>query len=214
MDSAMQSDDAVTQETGKPVAVDRILDAAQVAFASHGFEAVNVQQIADKAGVSAKLIYHYFTRKENLYVEALTRMSRDFFDNFEPPYPAGEAPLAIVREFGLRFADYYLENPQTGRLVLDQVVRGGKEISRSSRLEDLREGLLEPVELALSAGIADGTIKPDVSAQGVFFHLIVLTLGYGTVLSLLDPWHMQVPELENAPLREVIADAIASFVRA
>ena len=53
-----------------------------------------------------------------------------------------------------------------------------------------------------------------MSAEGLFFHLVVLTLGYGTVLSLLEPWHLRVSELDGArPLREVIAEALVAFVR-
>ena len=55
-----------TEKAGKTVAIDKILEAAQKEFARSGFATVHVAQIAQSAGVSAKLIYHYFGKKENL----------------------------------------------------------------------------------------------------------------------------------------------------
>ena len=141
-------------------------------------------------------------------------MAKAFFRNFERPNAAGQEPIEVVRDFGLRFADFYLQNPHTGRLILDQAVRGGKEISRNGRLEALRTRLLQPIEDALSEGREEGSIRDEVSAEGLFFHLVILTLGYGTVLSLLDPWHLRVSELDgSAPLRQIISEALVAFVR-
>lgn len=195
--------------------VDRIVTAALSEFARFGFEAVTMQQIARAAGVSTKLVYHYFGRKETLYFEALFLMARRFFEKFEyPPFESGD-PVSAIRQFALRYADFYLANPQTGRLILDQVVRGGQQIRRSHSLERRREDdLLEPLRQVLGAGVARGEFRPDLSAEGLFFHALIVTIGYSTMSSLLGPLHLGIPDLENAAnTRDVVADAIVAFVR-
>ncbi|MDR2347652.1 MAG: TetR family transcriptional regulator [Bifidobacteriaceae bacterium] len=46
---------------------DHILDAARALFGEHGFEGTTVRQIAERAGVDAKLVYYYFGSKEELF---------------------------------------------------------------------------------------------------------------------------------------------------
>ncbi|MEJ7604594.1 MAG: TetR/AcrR family transcriptional regulator [Kofleriaceae bacterium] len=61
---------------GRPPAPDRresILDAALQCFVERGFHGTAIPQIAEKAGISAGTIYHYFESKEAL-VNALYRM--------------------------------------------------------------------------------------------------------------------------------------------
>lgn len=47
----------------------RIFDAACQLFAEHGFEKVNVRDIAEKANSNLGSIYYYYDSKESLYVE-------------------------------------------------------------------------------------------------------------------------------------------------
>ena len=46
-----------------------ISDAATVMFASRGFDAVKVAEIADRVGVSEKTIYNYFPNKESMVLD-------------------------------------------------------------------------------------------------------------------------------------------------
>jgi len=50
---------------------EKILRAAMELFASKGFEAVGIREIAKKAGVNSSLISYYFGGKANLYREVL-----------------------------------------------------------------------------------------------------------------------------------------------
>jgi TetR/AcrR family transcriptional regulator len=50
-----------------------ILDCAVEAFATEGFALSSMNRIAERAGVSKSLIYHYFPNKETLLYEAMLR---------------------------------------------------------------------------------------------------------------------------------------------
>lgn len=203
------------EKAEKSAAIDRILQAAQQEFARSGFASAHVAHIARSAGVSAKLIYHYFGKKENLYLEALTQMAIDFFSNFSPDTPPTDDPIGTIREFALRYADFYLGNPHIGRLLIDQVIHDGDQIRRSHFLERRRDEMLEPLRLSLVEGHRRGLIRADVSAEGLFFHALIVTLGYVSISGLLRQLHLEVPRLETEDdIRATIAEAVVSFVRA
>lgn len=49
----------------------RILDAAIVEFAEHGFESANINTIAQKSAISVGSIYKYFDNKEDLFLSLI-----------------------------------------------------------------------------------------------------------------------------------------------
>ena len=52
---------------------ERILSAALEEFAEGGFAGARVQSIAHRAGVNARMLYHYFGEKEDLFRAILRR---------------------------------------------------------------------------------------------------------------------------------------------
>ncbi|WP_172676926.1 TetR/AcrR family transcriptional regulator [Aestuariivita boseongensis] len=54
---------------------DRILDAAEIAFADDGFSGAGMKAIAQKAGVAQGLLHYHFTNKEGLYAAVIERRS-------------------------------------------------------------------------------------------------------------------------------------------
>jgi AcrR family transcriptional regulator len=50
-----------------------LLDAALELFASQGFDATSIKQIAERAGVAAGLLYHYFPGKNAIITEVMKR---------------------------------------------------------------------------------------------------------------------------------------------
>lgn len=57
---------------------DTILDAASRVFATSGFTAATMQNIADEAEVNKKLVHYYFGSKEDLFVVMLERTFTQF----------------------------------------------------------------------------------------------------------------------------------------
>ncbi|MCC6857465.1 MAG: helix-turn-helix transcriptional regulator, partial [Bryobacterales bacterium] len=58
---------------------DRILDAARDLFLREGFEGVSVRRIAERAGCSPGMLYHFFTSKELL----LARLVESTFEKLD-----------------------------------------------------------------------------------------------------------------------------------
>lgn len=60
----------------------RILDAARVAFATHGYEVATNRSLATAAGITSGALYHYFESKLDLYVEIYRDVQTLISDRF------------------------------------------------------------------------------------------------------------------------------------
>ena len=61
----------------------RILDAARVAFAAHGYEVATNRSLATAAGITSGALYHYFESKLDLYVEIYRDVQTLISERFE-----------------------------------------------------------------------------------------------------------------------------------
>lgn len=70
-------------------------------FAEHGYEAMPMDAIADRAGVSKGLLYHYFGNQRGFYMETVRAVTDEVIAVTEPPadQPFERAFLAMVTHF-------------------------------------------------------------------------------------------------------------------
>ena len=62
----------------------QLLRAGAELFASHAFEEISMRQIADAAGVSKPLLYHYFPSKNELFIAAVTEAASELQALIQP----------------------------------------------------------------------------------------------------------------------------------
>lgn len=95
-------------------------------FAEHPYEDVRISRVADLAGVSRGLLYHYFPTKQDFAIAVTQQACGHLFAGFEPE-PAGtpEVQLRAVLDAYVQFAaenEHSYRAMHTG-LVADPVVR-------------------------------------------------------------------------------------------
>ncbi len=61
----------------------RIVDAARVAFAAHGYDVATNRSLATAAGITSGALYHYFESKLDLYVEIYRDVQTMISERFE-----------------------------------------------------------------------------------------------------------------------------------
>lgn len=121
----------------------QLLDAARVEFAERGYDGATVRAIADRAGVDAAMVNHWFGGKEALFVAALDipvdpavllrevvpgrpeqlgeRVVRMFLTVWDG---SGGAPLAaLIRSVASHEAAAQMMREFVGKVVLGRVVR-------------------------------------------------------------------------------------------
>jgi AcrR family transcriptional regulator len=62
----------------------QLLDAGAALFAEHAFEEISMREIAQAAGVSKPLLYHYFPSKNDLFMAAVTEAASELQHLIEP----------------------------------------------------------------------------------------------------------------------------------
>lgn len=62
----------------------QLLDAGAALFARHAYEEISMRQIAQAAGVSKPLLYHYFPSKNELFLAAVAEASSELQRLIEP----------------------------------------------------------------------------------------------------------------------------------
>ena len=120
-----------------------ILDAAQRAFADHGFAATNMDAVAAAAGVSKLTVYRHFSTKAALFAEAVASKCRTILGDIEGLAASGGGPRAALVSAGRAFLGLVLhpdamavhrlvaaergQAPELGRLFYEHAVVTAKQ---------------------------------------------------------------------------------------
>ena len=89
-----------------------ILDAALDLFVERGFYGTSVPSVADKAGVAAGTIYHYFASKEALVNALYKRWKAAISAEVLREFPFGAPPREQFRTVWERMADFAVSHPK------------------------------------------------------------------------------------------------------
>lgn len=89
----------------------QLLDAGAELFAHHSFEEISMRQIADAAGVSKPLLYHYFPSKIDLFKAAVAEKAEELQRIIEPSREG--APVEQLSESLDAYLAWIEQNSQT-----------------------------------------------------------------------------------------------------
>ncbi len=168
---------------GRNLAADKrriILDAAVVAFATRGFHACRVSDIADEANVAYGLVYHYFRSKDEvldtLFLERWNVLLAVISEIDGGDLPAREKLRAIASFI----IESYRHDPDLMKVIIVEVTRAANSFGRT-HLAKIREAyalIAEIVEQAQADGTFRGTVTPEFAALAF----------YGTIEQVLTGW--------------------------
>ena len=164
-----------TQQERRDQAEAALLDAAAELVVEEGVHSLTLARVAERARYSRGLISHYFGSKQAL----LQRLARRTQSGFVPGLDGMPPGLGRL----LRLIDGYtgtlgqLDMPNRAFLLLWAEAATAPDLARlfRERDEEFRADLREDV----TAGIADGTIRPDVAAGDVAVAVLAQLRGIG-----------------------------------
>jgi AcrR family transcriptional regulator len=99
----------------------QLLELAQAAFATRAYDEVSIDDLAQAAGVSKGLLYHYFPTKRDLYIAGLREAARLLMDRTMIAPSAHASPIERIRA-GL---DAYLDYASEHARAYTALLRGG-----------------------------------------------------------------------------------------
>ena len=135
-----------------------ILQAANQAFALHGFEGATLPKIAASAGVGTPLIIHYFKSKRLLWEAVLARISSRARTEIEAIAVAGGRASDRLRQM-IRFqVEFFAKSPEIYQLLASEAHH------RSDRLRWICDNFgrfaFDAVVGTIRAAQAEGAIRP------------------------------------------------------
>lgn len=176
-----------------------ILRAATVLFANKGPDATSVDEIAARAGVNKRMLYHYFGNKEGLYLSVLSgvydRISQISFEIIARAKDVRELLDGLLREY----FGFLQQNPEFIALLnWENSTRaaGMKKISLSSPAKSL----MIAFHRALDNEQNNFNIREDVDIKYLIMACLALCSYYFTnrhtlsvvfAMDLDDPVHME-----------------------
>jgi AcrR family transcriptional regulator len=117
----------------------QILDAAHALFAEHGYEAVTMDEVATRVGVTKPLLYAYVGNKERLYLLNLERSAASLQAAVLAAVQAADGPEEAFRAGVGAFFHFVDSDRDAWRVLFAETLPGGGDIAR--HVADFRQGL-------------------------------------------------------------------------
>ena len=144
-----------------------ILDTAAREFAEKGFDGARVDEIAAKTRTTKRMIYYYFTSKDQLFVEVLER-AYTVIRSLEQDLDVDHLdPAEAIRQLAQLTFDHHESHPDFVRLVSIENIHRAEHIARSSALSNLANPALDVLTRILARGREAGQFRDDVDALDV-----------------------------------------------
>ena len=181
-----------------------ILDAAEALYAKKGWDALTVDQVARSARLSRALVYVYFRDKEELLFAIGERAMALLRERFTEAAAGHALGLDQVEAIGRAYMGYAYEFPHyfdfcTRFQAHSVAVDPGSHEDACRISGDEVKGV---VVRAIEAGIADGSIRPDIGEPVMFamtlwaftHGIIQLAMAKGSDLARMG---IAVPDMSN-----------------
>ena len=120
-------------------------------MSERGLDRISVEEIAEEAGISRGLLFHYFATKRDFHLAIVTHSTEEMLARTEPLQ--GLHPIATLRDAMERYVDYVTENRDSylsllrGSASADPDMVAVFEWSRTTIVERILGNLPIPVEI-------------------------------------------------------------------
>jgi TetR/AcrR family transcriptional regulator len=154
----------------------RIIGAAILEFGTNGITNTTFDAIAERAGVSKQLIYHYYANKDELYIDASEALSREIHRQyFEIDFSAMEPRAALVRLFNLMFE---LSRNNDYNFTADEISRAGEHLKPRGESAQSGRRLIALLQEILDHGAEAGVFRSGLDAHKIYLTAFLLVPGF------------------------------------
>ncbi|WP_261098449.1 TetR family transcriptional regulator [Serratia quinivorans] len=172
----MNNDDLpATKRKNDPVGLkQRIFAAALAEFAEAGLKGARMENIAEHAATTKRMVVYHFKTKESLYLEVLEHVYQHIRAHETGLDLQALAPVAAMTRLVEESFNYHAEHPDFIRVICMENMMRGQYIRQSSRIKALNQSALTLLEDILLRGKQEKLFTPDASAADV--HRLISSL--------------------------------------
>jgi AcrR family transcriptional regulator len=187
----------------------KILAAATEEFARYGLGGARVDRIAARAGANKRMLYYYFSDKDNLFLAALERSYSEIRAAERGLQLEHLAPHLALRRLVEFTWDYFLAHPEFLTLLNSENLHKGRHVRRSRSVPEMHTPLVETLRAVLrrgeSAGVFRKGIDPvqlyiSIAGEGYFYLSNRYTLSQIFARDLMTPRALAARARHNADM--------------
>ena len=180
-----------------------IFEAACRIFREKGFHQARMADIAQVAGISYGLVYHYYKSKSDLFDALMDEWwtSLDMqIDELLKNSLSVDARLGGIADF---FLDQYQKRPDLVHIFITEYSRSSTNLTQE-RLDRIK-GLMSRTEEIIRRGQAEGAIRPDLKSR------YLTNFFLGSLEALLSTMVLENQPLKSQSHKTRLVDAILTM---
>ncbi len=155
-----------------------ILAAATREFSEQGFGGASVNKIAERAGTSKRMLYHYYGNKEALFLAVLEATYADIRRaERELDLELVDPEDSITRLVTFTW-DYYRDNPHFLALLNVENLHKAEHLKRSKRIQSLHSPFVEMLRRIVEKGEQDGTFRGGIDPVQLYITIASVSYFY------------------------------------
>src|SRR5579883_1549031 len=163
----------------RPAATRRkILKAAMAEFSAAGLAGGRVDKIARRAGVSKRMLYHYFGNKDSLWLAVLEETYGEIRGAEARLDVARAPPAEAIRklvEFSIRYCQ---DHPEFVALLIGENLNRAKHLRKSKKIRSLHVAQLSAIDALLERGAREGVFRAGVDSSELYIAIAALGFFY------------------------------------
>lgn len=185
----------MTREQERTTNRNAIISAAIKLFLRDGIDKTTVAQIADEAMLSSMSVYRYFGTKQSIAVAVANHLLQEYLEEHRRRCAEKERPDETGHDAFARIVHAYVATYEAHPEYVDFLQDMGSYSMREGLSYDLDymqygsihvENIDRPARLALTRGLADGSIRKDINIESVGLILANLLTGGVHFRGLID----------------------------
>jgi AcrR family transcriptional regulator len=155
---------------------DKVLRAALAEFSEKGLGGARVDEIALRAGVNKRMLYHYFGSKDDLFLAALENVYADIRTHEKSLDLENLSPVEAMRTLVIFTWDYFVANPHFITMLNSENLHRARHLKESSSIQAMHSPLIALLAGILLRGEAAGVFRAGVDPMELY--ISIASLGY------------------------------------
>jgi TetR/AcrR family transcriptional regulator len=179
---------------------EKLLTVATGLFATKGFAAVSIRDLAQAAGVNSALISYYFGGKEGLYGEVLEAQFRCFVETARAAMESDLPTEQKIRQWARALLDFHRTHPCWLRLYFSEL--SNPTPCLESVVTPYMSQAKEVTTRMIAQGISDGELSPGLDPQFAIVSLAAMLNYFFLVRPIIGPLRSPEEELAAKAMEE------------
>jgi AcrR family transcriptional regulator len=191
-----------------------ILDVALSEFARNGYSGARVDEIAARTRTTKRMLYYYFTNKEQLYIAVLEQAYATARDAERQQDVDHLDPVPAIRTLAELTFDHHESHQDFISLVAIENIHRGEFIAKSPAIAELNSPAVDLIARILERGRAAGVFRRQ--AEAIDVHMMISAFCFFRVsnrhtFGALFGVDMLDPE-RRGQYRAMVGDMVVSYL--